>query len=200
MHAERGIVHGGCEHQVARGEAAALFEEQLPGVKIDALQAHIAALGRWLVDRDLIAIAGGQFLDDHGVAAARHHAAGEDARGFACADLAVERMAGGDLADQLQLDGSLRDISGAHGIAVHGGHSGGRLGAKRLQILGEDAAERVVEAGRFRGQRHGICQYTGERFSDRKQFRLSRTIVARLAAAFYRSGGCLRCARRVPPP
>ena len=63
--------------------------------------AHVAALGGRLLDGDLVAVARGDFLDHHGVAARRHHAAGEDARGLACFDLAVEGMAGGHFADQL---------------------------------------------------------------------------------------------------
>ena len=53
------------------------------------------------LDRDGLAVAGGELLNDDGVAAVGMHAAGEDARGLAGADFAVKRMPGGDFTDQL---------------------------------------------------------------------------------------------------
>ena len=96
------MVHGGGQHDVAAGEPPALAQQHGALGEIDAALAHIAAERGRLVDDDLVAVAAGDLLDHHGVGAGRHHAAGEDARGFAGADRAVEGMAGGDLADQLQ--------------------------------------------------------------------------------------------------
>ena len=73
------------------------------------------------------------------------HAAGEDARGFAGADVAGERPAGRDLADHAQMRGRARDVGGAHRIAVHGGDVLRRLGAPRREIFGQHAAFGVVE-------------------------------------------------------
>ena len=81
-----------------------------PCVKSMPCGAHIAALGRGLLDGDAVAVARGKLLDHHGVAAGRHHAAGENARGLACFDLAVEGMAGGDFADDLQRGRRVRHV------------------------------------------------------------------------------------------
>ena len=121
------------------------------------------------LDGHRVAVARGEFLDHHGVGAFRHHAAGEDARGLARFHFAVERMAGGDFADQLQLDRRLRHVGGAHRIAVHGGDRVGRLRAQRGEVLGEHAAERVVERNRLRRQRVRVGQHALQSLGDRHQ-------------------------------
>ena len=84
-------------------------------------------------------------------------------------DLAVEGMAGGDLADHRQRRRRLRDIGGAHGIAVHGGDGGRRLRAQRRQILGQHAAERLVERRPLGRQRLGAREHARQGFGDRHQ-------------------------------
>ena len=102
-------------------------------------------------------------------AACRHHAAGEDARRMARLHFAFEGMAGGDFADQLQLDRRLRYVGGAHRIAVHGRNRGRGLSAQSGQVLGEHATERVVERNRLRRQRARIGKHALQGFGDRHQ-------------------------------
>ena len=108
-------------------------------------------------------------LDDDGVGAGRHHAAGEDARGLSGADLAVERPARRDLADQLQRRRHLRDIGGAHRIAVHRRHVGRRLGAQRRDIGGQHAAFGFDQRRVLARQRLDAIEHAGERVSDQQQ-------------------------------
>ena len=75
--------------EVAVGEAAALAQQRpAPCAKSMPWRAHIAALGASASgSMTRVAVARGDFLDHHGVGAGRHHAAGEDARGLAGADV-----------------------------------------------------------------------------------------------------------------
>ena len=84
-------------------------------------------------------------------------------------DLAVERMTGGDFADQRERDRALRHVGGAHGIAVHGRDRGRRLRAQRIHVFGEHAAERIVERNRLRRQRTRVGQHPSQGFGDRHQ-------------------------------
>ena len=137
--------------------------------EIDALIAHVAALGGGFLDRHRVALARGEFLDHHGIGALGHHAAGEDARGLTRFHFAFEGMAGGDFADELQFDRRLRHVGCAHRITVHGGDRIGRLRAQRYEVLGEHAAERLVERNRLRRQRVRVGQHAPQGFGDRHQ-------------------------------
>ena len=87
-----------------------------------------------VIDDHALAVARGVLLDHDGVGAGRDDAAGEDARGLAGAHLALERMAGRDLARDLERHRHARHIGGAHRIAVHGGEIGRRLRAQRRDV------------------------------------------------------------------
>ena len=80
------------------------------------------------------------FLDHHRIGTVGHHPAGENARRFARTDGAGKRPSGGDLADDFQAHRGVRHIAGAHGVAVHGGDVGRRLGAAGFQRINQDAA------------------------------------------------------------
>ena len=68
VHRQGRVVHGGGEHQIAGGEAAALARAATrPALKSMPRGAHVAALGGRLFDGDRVAVARGQFLDHHGV-------------------------------------------------------------------------------------------------------------------------------------
>ena len=147
VHRHGGVVHGAGEREVARGQATALGDERGAGLEIEPLGADVAALGLRPLDGDDIAVARGDLLDHHGVGAARHHAAGEDARRLAGPDLAIERPPRRDLADDGETRRRRRHIGGAHRIAVHGGDIGRRLGAQRREI-GREHAAAGIRAGR----------------------------------------------------
>ena len=63
------------------------------------------------VDDNAVALARGILLDHDRIGAGRQHAAGEDARGFAGAHGALERMSGRDFADELEPDRDLGDVA-----------------------------------------------------------------------------------------
>ena len=130
------------------------------------------------------------------------HAAGEDARRFAGADRALERMPGGDFADELEPRRRGRDIGGAHRIAVHGGDVGRRLRAQRREVGGEHAAVRVRERRGFGRQRLGVREHARERLRDRHQRHGSTPSPGSgpTCRRSSRSGGCPRCACRARPP
>ena len=117
---------------------------------------------------DVVAEALCLLLDHDRIGAFGDHAAGEDTRRFTAADGARKRPPGGDFADDFQAHRHARHIGGAHGIAVHGGHVGGRLGAPRLQWKGKDAAIGVGERRFFGRQRRGVFEHAFERLSDRQ--------------------------------
>jgi hypothetical protein len=104
-----------------------------------------------------------------GIGAARHPAAGEAARGFAAPDGVVERPSGRDLADHLEARRRVGDVGRAHGVAVHGRHVGGRLGALRREVGGEHAMMGVDQARVLGRQRGGAGEHLGERIGDRQQ-------------------------------
>ena len=81
------MVHAGDQREVARGQPMAFGEQLVAQAEIEPLRADVAAFGGGLLHLDPIAVALGQFLHHDGVGAGRHEAAGEDAGGFAGADL-----------------------------------------------------------------------------------------------------------------
>ncbi len=126
-------------------------------------------MARGFLDRDLVAVAFGQLLDHDGVGAIGHHAAGEDTRGLSGADRAVERMACRDFADQRQRHRRLRDIFGAHRVAVHRRDRVRRLRAQGGHVGGQHTAARFVQGDILRRQRRRIGQHAGESFGNRHQ-------------------------------
>ncbi len=63
----------------------------------------------------------------------------------------------------------LRDIGGAHRIAVHRRHVGRRLGAQRRDIGGQHAAFGFDERRVLARQRLDAIEHAGERVSDQQQ-------------------------------
>jgi len=124
-------------------------------VEIEAGPADVTAgLGR-LEDRDPVALGLGVFLDDDRVGAHRQRAAGENADGLARHQRVIVRAASRRLADQSERRRRGRYVLGAHGIAVHRGEIGGRLGQTRRCRCCEHAARGV-------GDRHHLCRQTLE--------------------------------------
>ncbi len=157
------VIHGGGERQVAGGNAPPSIEQDLALREVQALLAHILAKldgGQG----DLVAFGFGVLLRDHGVGAGGQQRAGENARGLAGLEAAVERAAGGGGADQLERRG-LGEIGGARRVAVHGRQIGRRLGAAGRQRFGQHAAVRFTDRDFFRGQRHRAVEHALQRFS-----------------------------------
>ena len=128
--------------------------------KIDPGDADIAAGACGFRDGDGIAVDDRVFLDHDGIGAIGNHAAGEDARGLARTDRAIERPARRDLADHLQPCLRPRSVGGAHRIAVHRRH---RL--RRLRAPGGDIAR---QHAMMRGlQRHHLLRHRLAAFKDR---------------------------------
>ena len=169
MHRQQRMVHAGGEREIARGEPMPFGEQRFAGAEIEPLRAHVAAFGRGLLHLDPGAVAFGHFLDHHRIGAGRHKTAGENARRLARTDRGIERPAGGDLADDFQAGRRSCDIGGAHGIAVHGRDIGGRLGAARFEIVGENAATGLVDRHFVRRQRRGVRQHLIERLGNGNQ-------------------------------
>ena len=136
---------------------------------------------------DAGAVALGQFLHHDGVGTGRHEAAGEDAGGFAGADLGRKRPAGGNFADDFQAGRGGSDIAGAHRVTVHGRDIGRRLGAARFEIESENAAGGLVERHLFGRQGRCVRQYVIERLGNGNQCHvlLPRAKMAAAAAAFF---------------
>ena len=107
-------------------------------------------------DHRAVVVGFGVLLDEDGVGTGRHRRAGEDAHGLARPDGAVVAVAGGGHADDLQGGRHVGGIGGAHGVAVHRGGIEGRLGAPRLERLGQRAAGGL-------GQRHILGTTPGRR-------------------------------------
>ncbi len=123
-------------------------EEHFAFAKIEPRSADMAAGGGRLAHRDH-AIAGlGILLDEDRVGALGHRRAGEDARGFARADLAVKPFASDRRADEPQPRAGL-GVGGAHRVAIHRGGGEGRLGTPGGQRRGKHAVDRLRE-------RHGL--------------------------------------------
>ncbi len=83
-------------------------------------------------------------LQQDGIGALRHHAAGEQTDDLAGADSALERVAGRGAADHVQF-GAERPVSGAQGVAVHRRDIGRRLGQAGDHRRGGHAAPGVGE-------------------------------------------------------
>ena len=87
--ATRGVVHGGREREVARGQAVPAPQQHLAGREIEPGAAHVlAAAARPSSITTRVAVAARVLLDHDRVGAVRHDAAGEDAHGFAAPDRA----------------------------------------------------------------------------------------------------------------
>ena len=111
-------------------------------------------------DDDGIALALGVLLDHDGVGTGRDDSAGKDARGFARADAALERMAGRDLADELEPRRHPGDVGGAHGITVHRRDIRGRLRTQRRDVGRQHAPVCLGERRLLTRQRLRIRKHT----------------------------------------
>ena len=169
MHRKLRIVHAGGERQIAVGEAAPAREQHVALAEIDAGGADMPPGNGGFRDGDMIAVDAGVFLDDDGIGAVGDHAAGKDPHRFAAAYLALERAAGGDLADHLQPRGKIGGIRRAHRIAVHRRHRLRRLRPPCGDVARQDAMMRGIERYGFFGQRFGAGKDRSKRIGDGHQ-------------------------------
>ena len=162
MHKQPRPVHRRRETDVARGQSSPGLEQHIALGEIEPGAAHIAAVRRAFPDSDPVAVALGVLLNDDRIGAGRQWRAGEDPRRLAGPNRAAITGAGRDLGNDAQACGHLRDIIGAHGIAVHGGHRERRLRAPRRDILGQDASDRI-------GDRYLLGRQCHERRKESRQ-------------------------------
>ncbi len=137
--------------------------------EVEAFKAHIAAFAARLLHVDDIAIACRVFLDDNGVGAVRHKAAGENPRCFADSNRRREGTPGRHFADDLQARRDIGHIAGANCITIHRRDIGRRLGAQCFQRFRQDAAIGVGEWRAFGRQYIGMRQHMIERLGYRDQ-------------------------------
>ena len=90
-----------------------------------------------------VALALRVLLNDDRVGARRHWRAGEDAGGFAGADMPAKPGPGRHFGDDPQFDRDRGQILGAHRVAVHRRYRERRLRPAGSQILGQNAADRI---------------------------------------------------------
>jgi hypothetical protein len=203
---QRRVIHRCGQHHIAVGEAPAARKQDLTFLEIEAGATDVpAGEGRFL-DDDALAFAPGILLDDDGVGARRHHAACENASGFAFGNAAAERMAGGHLADQAKRRRSIRDIGGTNRVPIHRGQIGRWLGPPRGDIRGQHPPIGVIQRDAFSRQRLHVSQHLGKRVGDRQQ-RHAPTLwlgsgpdSGRTCRPVFRSAGCVRSACRARPP
>ena len=143
------MVGGGGQSDVARGEAAAGRNHGVAGGKVLAGAADVTAGGDCLVHPHLGAGGGRVLLQQDGIGAMRHDAAGEQADDLAGADSALERVAGRGAADDVQF-GAECTVGGAQGVAVHRRDIGRRLGQAGDHRRGGDAAPGIGECDDLR--------------------------------------------------
>jgi hypothetical protein len=99
----------------------------------------------------------------------RDHAASKNPQGFAGAERAVERAAGGDLADHLQARTRRSRIDRSHRIAIHRRHRLRRLGAQRRDVARQHPVPGGIERDQFFGQWLGARENRFERIGNRHQ-------------------------------
>ena len=139
------MVHGRRQPDIAPGEHGTGLQQDVALLEIEARRAHEAAHGGCFLHGDGVAVDVGVFLDDDGVGAVRQRRAGKDTHCLAGTDGAVKAAARRRLTDTGQGCRGAGDISGAHGVTVHGGNIGRRQGQVGLQVFGQDPAEGVGE-------------------------------------------------------
>ena len=146
-----------------------LAQQHVALAEIDAGGADVAPGDRGFGDGDALAVDDRVFLDHDGVGAVGDDAAGEDPRGLAGAQRPVERPAGRDLADHLELRPDRRGVGRAHRIAVHRRHRLRRLGAQRRDVARQHAVVGRIERDHLLGQRLGARKNRGQRVGNRHQ-------------------------------
>jgi hypothetical protein len=161
------MIHASGKREVARAQAMAGREQSFAGPEIESLNSDMPAGSARLLDFDAITVTFGVFLNNDGVRALRHYAAGKDARRFAALKLPRERPAGGNLADDLQLHRRVGCVGGAYGVAVHGGNIRRRLRAPRRKRIGKDAALGIAKRDLFSPERGGLREHAVERLGYR---------------------------------
>ena len=109
------------------------------------------------------------FLDGDRVRAFGHRGAGEDAHRLAGADRAAELLSRRRGSGHHQPRRHLRHVSGAHGIAVHGGSREGRLCPERDKGRRQHAPGRLRQRHGFGFQRLCIVQQALEGVGNRQQ-------------------------------
>ena len=204
VHRHGRIVHGGREREVAVAEAAALAAAAPRPARSRAPRRGRACLWRRaVVDDDGVALALGVLLDHDGVGARRDDAAGEDARGFARADRAVERMSGRDLADELEP----RPACWRHRARARRSRPSPRHPPAAACAVPRGRRRARGRARRASGAAHGGQRLAHPRVRGRAPLRPASAPrptppldSARTCRRASRSGGCPRCACRARPP
>ena len=167
-HRQPGLVEGGSQADVARGQTAPGRQGALATPKIQAGGTHEGARLDRPLEADPIAIGAGVLLKRHGIGTSRQQTAGEDAHRLAGAELPLVGAAGGRAADQAQARAAGREIRRAHRIAVHCRSIPGRLVPFGDQIAGEHAASGSRKVDPFLRQRResrddaGMSLFDGE--------------------------------------
>ena len=124
-------------------------QNHVASFEIEPGGAHVAPGGHAFLRVHFAVAFLGIFLDQDRVRTFRNLAAGEDAHALARIDPAGEGMARRRLADARQRRGQRGEIGRAHGVAVHRGDGGGRLGQRRGHVGGERAPVGAVESDGF---------------------------------------------------
>ena len=120
-----------------------------------------------LLENNMIALFARVFVHYHGVCAARHGRAGENANTFTRTDGAVESGAGAAFADQAQLRAGLGDIRGADGESIANRTIEGRIVAVGNDIFRQDAADsRGRRGGEIESFAFSGAGPRGENFDD----------------------------------
>ena len=166
MHKEPRPVHRRGEADVARRQPPSGPQQHVALGEIEPFAAHVAAARGAFEHPDPVAVALRVLLDDDRVGARRHRRAGEDAGGFAGADMSAKPGPGRHLGDDAQLDRDRGQILGAHRVAVHRRYREGRLRPAGGHILGQNAAEGVGDRDLLERQLFERREQTRQRFFD----------------------------------
>ena len=138
-----GHVHRRGQANLAGAQPGAGLEPDHALRKIEPGLADVMSRTRAFFDCDARPVNLGVFLDDDGVGAPGHGAAGEDAHCLAGPNIAFEDAARGCLADPFEHCRHTRYVLGADRVAVHRRDRDRRLRAARDNIFGQHPAERV---------------------------------------------------------
>ena len=172
--------------------------------KSRALAADIAPFGGGLLHFDAVAVAAGHFLDDDGIGAGGITPPVKMRAASPGSDRCGKRPAGRHFADDMKARRRLRDVGGAHRIAVHRRDIRRRLGAQRLEIEASTRPSASSSGTSSGGSGVGLCKHALQRLGDREQRHGIHSSTSRdngrNGRRSFRRAGCLRCACRARPP
>jgi hypothetical protein len=158
-------------------------QDRLPRADVLTGIAHVVAGGDLLVDDDRAVLELRQLLTDDGVGARGHDRAGRDANRGAMLDPRLPEGSRARLADDLQRYGRVLGVGGDDGEAVHPGRVEGRQVGRRDGVLGQHAAERVVERDRLVVQARELREHEVPRVFDRDPLGFGAHRAARYRSA-----------------